>query len=164
MNNTPKISLIVAMTPEGVIGRDNDLPWRIPADLKHFKAMTMGKSMIMGRRNFESIGRPLPGRTSIILTRDPDYRAEGCRVVHSVDDAISAAEGPEIMVIGGAEIYRLFLPLASTIYLTRVHADVPGDVHFPTVDWSQWRLVAKSQHTPGHDSPYRLDFETWNRP
>ncbi len=164
MTKAPTISLIVAMTPDGIIGRDNDLPWRIPADLRHFKAMTMGKPMIMGRRNHESIGRALPGRTNIVLTRDQDYRAEGCIVVHTPEAALEAAgDSDEIMVIGGAEIYRLFLPQASTLYLTRVHADIDGDVRFPRVNWSEWRLVAESQHSNDPDSPHPFTFETWKR-
>ena len=155
--------MIAAMTPDGVIGRDNDLPWRIPADLRHFKTMTMGKPMIMGRRNHESIGRALPDRANIILTRDTRYRAPGCIVVHTPEEALAAAEGDEIMVIGGAEIYRLFLPIASTLYLTRVHARIDGDVRFPPIQWSEWRLVAESQHPAEEDSPHPFTFETWKR-
>ena len=127
-----KISIIVAMADKRVIGHDNRLPWHLPADLKHFKATTMGKPIIMGRKTWESIGRPLPGRTNIVVTRDPRYTADGCVVVHSIDAALQACSGnEEVMVIGGAEFYRQVLPEASTLYLTLVHDEFEGDALFP---------------------------------
>ena len=127
-----KLSIVVAMADNRVIGQDNRLPWHLPADLKHFKQLTTGKPILMGRKTWESIGRPLPERTNIVITRDPDYQAAGCTVVHSVDAALRAAEPhSEVMVIGGAELYRQVLPEVSTIYLTQVHADVEGDTVFP---------------------------------
>ena len=123
------ITLIVAVADNGVIGRDNALPWHLPDDLKRFKRLTLGKPIVMGRKTFESIGKPLPGRQNIVVTRDANYRREGITVVHGIDDAVRAAgEATELMVIGGAELFRLFLPRATRIHLTRVHADVAGDV------------------------------------
>src|SRR6516225_359380 len=135
----PLISLIVAMAQNGVIGRDNSLPWRLPGDLKRFRAFTLGKPILMGRKTFESIGRPLPERTNLVLTRDRGWFAHGVIVVHSLLEAlVQAGASAELVAIGGAEIYRLLLPLARRIYLTHVHADVPGDITFPAFDPAQW--------------------------
>ena len=136
----PQISIIVAMAENRVIGRNNDLPWRLPADLRHFKALTVGKPIIMGRKTWESLPGLLPERTHIIVTGDPDYRAEGCRVVHTLGEAVTAAaDVPEVMVIGGAMLYGEAIPRASRIYLTEVHAEVEGDVYFPEFPRSEWR-------------------------
>jgi len=159
-----RISHIVAMTPDRVIGRDNDLPWRHPEDLKYFKRVTMGKPILMGRKTHESIGRPLPGRTNIILTRRLLYRAEGCIIAHNIDDAVAAAakavteanaasgtesdsETDELMIIGGAEIYRATLPETQRIYLTRVLDAAEGDTFYPELDYTQWSetLIARSK-------------------
>src|SRR5262245_8417642 len=129
---SPIVSLIVAMAENGVIGRDNALPWRLPEDLRRFKTITMGKPVIMGRKTFESIGKPLPGRTNIVLTRDKSWSADGVSVVHSFDEAMArAGEVAEVAVIGGAELFRMALARADRIYLTLVHAEVAGDVVFP---------------------------------
>src|SRR5882724_9049383 len=136
----PVISLVVAMARNNVIGRDNGLPWgRLPEDLKHFKAVTMGKPVLMGRKTFESIGKPLPGRTNFVLTRDAKWKAEGVVVIHSLDEALT---GDELSGIGGAEIYRLLLPLADRIYLTRIDTDVSGDTVFPSIDYTKWMQTA----------------------
>ncbi|MFB1035373.1 MAG: dihydrofolate reductase, partial [Sinobacterium sp.] len=133
------LSLIVARASNGVIGKDNQLPWRLSEDLKYFKAVTMGKPVIMGRKTFESIGRPLPGRQNIVVTRNLDFMSAGITVVHSIDAAIAAAnEAAEIMLIGGTELYTLSLALADRIYLTAIHQDFDGDAHFPPLA-SQWR-------------------------
>ena len=133
------ITLIVAVADNGVIGRDNALPWHLPEDLKRFKRLTMGKPIVMGRKTFESIGKPLPGRQNIVVTRDANYRRDGVTVVHDVDAAVRAAgEAAEIMIIGGAELFRLFLPRATRIHLTRVHGDIAGDVMWPALD-DTWR-------------------------
>jgi len=154
-----KISIIVAMAANGVIGNNNQLPWHLPADLKHFKATTMGKPIIMGRKTWESIGRPLPGRTNIVITRDENYMADGCVVVHSIDGALAAAAGhEEIMVIGGAEFYRQVLPQASMIYLTRVHADFEGDTCFPGLDDEQWHEVAREDFDADENNPHAYSF------
>lgn len=138
------ISLIAAMSENRVIGRENKLPWHYSEDLKYFKKMTLGKPIVMGRRTFESMNsRPLPGRHNIILTQDPNFRAEGCTIVFSEVEAIEAASGSEeLMVIGGAKIYKLFLPLANRIYLTIIHDTIKGDKYFPEVNWSEWQLVS----------------------
>ena len=153
-----KVSLIVAMTENRVIGRNNQLPWRLPADLQHFKALTMGKPVVMGRKTWESIGRPLPGRINIVVTRDVGYRAEGCVVVHSVDQALEVAEGSdEVMVIGGANLYQQLLERADRLYLTQVKADVEGDAWFPGFDMTQWREMERESHS--RDDKNEFDYE-----
>jgi dihydrofolate reductase len=155
-----KISLVVAMAANRVIGRDKGLPWYLPADLQHFKRITMGKPILMGRRTWESIGRPLPGRTSIVITRDTGYDAPGCIVVHSIEAALKAAAecSDEAMVIGGADFYRQVLPRAETIYLTRIHADFEGDTFFPELDASEWREVERSDCEPDGKNAYPYSF------
>src|SRR5690606_3178604 len=131
----------------GVIGRDNALPWRLPADLKRFRRITIGHPIVMGRRSYEAIGRPLPGRTNIVVTRRADYTAPGCTVVHSLEEALArAAASPEAFVIGGAQLYAEALPRAYRLYLTRVHAEIPGDTLFPAVDWASWREIERERH------------------
>ena len=145
-----KISLIVAVSRNGAIGLNNQLPWYLPEDLKYFKSVTMGKPLIMGRKTFDSIGRPLPGRANIVLTRHPQWTSDGVKVVQSVEQALvageiacEAADVDEIMVIGGEQIYRMTIDLADRIYLTQVDTDVEGDAFFPDIDlnnWSQTRV------------------------
>ncbi len=160
----PALALIAALNRKGVIGRDNDLPWRIPADLRHFRRMTMGKPVIMGRRNHESIGRALPGRRNIVLTRDPLYTADGCQVANSAEQALGLAEGAEeAMVIGGAEIYALFLPMVRRMYLTRVDNNLDGDIRFPPFPADDWTLIDEHILEPGTDTPVRLVFQTLDR-
>ncbi|WP_420137828.1 dihydrofolate reductase [Sphingomonas sp.] len=158
----PEITLILARADNGVIGRDGGLPWRIPADLKHFKALTAGKPMIMGRRTFESLPGLLPGRRHIVLTRDPTWQADGAEVAHDVDGAIALAGGDAVSVIGGAEIYALFLDRADRIELTEVHADVPGDAHVPPFDPSHWHETAREQHASADGAP-AFSFVTLER-
>ena len=137
-----RISIIVAVAENGLIGRDGDLPWRLSEDLKRFKEITMGKPIIMGRKTWESIGRPLPGRPNVVISRDPNYAADGVDVVQSVEQALARAcelGSDEIMVIGGAEIYRVALSDAERIYVTEVHSKVEGDTHFPHFDRNDWR-------------------------
>jgi dihydrofolate reductase len=154
-----KISIIVAMGDNRVIGNDNRLPWHLPADLKHFKATTMGKPIIMGRKTWESIGRPLPGRTNIVVTRDMHYTADGCSVVHSLDAALVAAAGhDEVMVIGGAEFYRQVLPEASTLYLTLIHDEFEGDVFFPALVTGEWREVGREDFDADENNPHAYSF------
>ncbi len=153
------VALIAAVADNGVIGIDNRLPWHLPGDLQWFKRQTLGKPIVMGRRTFQSIGRPLPGRENIVVSRDPDFRATGCQVVGSLDEALEAASGaPEVMIIGGAELYRQTLPRAQRLYLTRVHANVEGDARFPEVDSSQWREVAREDHGADGRNPYDYSF------
>ncbi|GFE73030.1 dihydrofolate reductase [Novosphingobium sp. TCA1] len=144
--------LVYARAANGVIGRDGALPWRLPADLRRFKAMTMGKPMIMGRKTFDSFPSPLPGRRHIVLTRDTAWQAEGAEVAHSVEDALARAGGDDVAVIGGAEIYRLFLPLARRIELTEIHADYPGDTAMPATG-PEWRETAREEHQADGDYP-----------
>ncbi|QXQ08374.1 dihydrofolate reductase [Sphingosinicellaceae bacterium] len=146
------ISLVVARADNGVIGRDNALPWRIPADLAHFKRLTMGKPIIMGRRTFESIGRPLPGRLNIVLSRDPDWRAEGVTVAASLSDML-ANDVPEIAIIGGAQVYAEALPLATHVYLTEVHSAPEGDTWLPAFDAGEWRETAREAHGAAGGQP-----------
>lgn len=142
-----RISLIVAVAENGVIGRDGDLPWRIPADLRFFKETTMGKPIVMGRKTFESIGRALPGRTNIVISRDSSFAADDIVVVGDLEAAlVVAGDVPEVMVIGGAQVYALALPRADRIYLTEVHAAPVGDVGFPELDPGVWRETSRTEH------------------
>jgi dihydrofolate reductase len=158
------ITLIVAVSDNGVIGRDNGLPWHLPEDLRRFKRLTLGKPIIMGRKTYESIGRPLPGRQNIVVTRDPNYRTAGVSVVHEPEAALRAAGAvPEIMVIGGAELFRLFLPRAGRIHLTRVHGDVAGDVLWPALDSREWQTVERETHAVDERHAFAMTFEVWER-
>lgn len=158
------ISLIVAAADNDVIGRDGELPWRLADDLKHFRRITIGKPVIMGRRTWESIGRPLPGRHNIVITRRANTVAPGCTVVDSAEAAIAAAgAAEELLVIGGAEIYSLFLPRARRIYMTRVHAEPDGDVRFPPVDWSAWSAADAERHSADAANDFDYTFITYTR-
>lgn len=156
-----KVAMIVAMAADQVIGRNNQLPWHLPDDLRYFKAKTIGKPVIMGRKTYESIGRPLPGRTNIVVTHNQSFVAEGVRVVFSVEQAIAEAESVartdgvnEIMVIGGAGLYEQCLPKTQRMYITEVDVEVDGDAFFPPVQWSQWQEV--NRHTLTPESPDEL--------
>jgi dihydrofolate reductase len=157
------ISIIVAASANNVIGREGELPWRLSDDLKRFKAITMGKPVVMGRKTWESIGRPLPGRDNIVITRQPGFEAHGCHVVASTHEAIAAAAGAdEIMVIGGSEIYALFLPEAGRVYLTRVHAEVEGDAFFGELG-EEWTLVSDEFHAADDRNEFDVSFRTYER-
>jgi dihydrofolate reductase len=154
-----RLAVIAAVAENGVIGRENALPWRLPEDLRHFRRVTMGKPVIMGRKTWDSIGRPLPGRTNIVITRNPAFAAGGAEVVASLDAAlalagrIAAADGAEeVVVIGGAQLYRVSIPRADRLYITEVHASVEGDARLPDIDWSQWREASREDHSgsPGY--------------
>jgi dihydrofolate reductase len=154
-----KISLVVAMDRNGVIGRDNRLPWKLPDEMAHFKRVTLGKPVVMGRRTFESLPKPLPGRKNIVLTRQGDFAAPGCEVVHSLQDAWRAADGvEEACVIGGTMLFAETLPTADVLYLTEVQAEVEGDTWFPPFDRSQWveREVARHAADERHAYPFRI--------
>lgn len=152
------------MAANGVIGRDGGLPWRLPDDLKRFKAITMGKPILMGRRTYESLGRPLPGRDNLVLTRDRAWCSPGCRVVHSLDEALAAAgAAAEVMVIGGAEIYRLAWPRLERLELTEVHGDVEGDTHLDLFDPADWREVARAHHPGDERHAFAFSFVTLER-
>ena len=157
----PRISLLAALARNRVIGADNRLPWHLPEDLRRFKALTLGHPVIMGRKTYASIGRPLPGRTNIVVTRDPGYAAPGCIVVHTLDEAIAAgADAAEIFVIGGAEIYALALARADRLHLTEIDAEFPGDARFPEFDAAKFALVARE--TGVHDG-LRFAFCVYDR-
>lgn len=157
--------LVVAVAENGVIGRKGDLPWRIPGDLQHFKAVTMGKPVVMGRKTWNSIGKPLPGRPNIVITRDKNFRAEGVRVANGFEDVIHTATeeagkigANEIAIIGGYGLFEHFLPLASRIELTEVHAKPDGDVKFPAFDRTQWKETRRDgpHQGPKDDHPYTI--------
>ncbi|MEW5707868.1 MAG: dihydrofolate reductase [Pseudomonadota bacterium] len=146
----PRIALVVAMARNGVIGAGNALPWRLPEDLKHFKALTMGHCVVMGRKTFDSIGKLLPGRQNVIVTRRADYAVSGARVVHSVEEALESCERQdEIFVIGGAELFRDLIDRADRMYVTELMQDFEGDVYFPAYDRSAWREVSRERRRAG---------------
>lgn len=158
------ISIIVAMNNKGVIGHEGDLPWRLSADLKHFKAITMGKPLIMGRKTHESIGRPLPGRKNIVVTHSEEFKAEGCVIVHSLDNAFQAAgDADEVMIMGGSGIYDQSLARADRVYLTEVHADVKGDVYFPEFDKGEWKELGREEHTADEKNEFDYSFVVLER-
>lgn len=155
------LSLIVAVGEHHEIGKNGKMPWHLPADLKHFKALTLGKPVIMGRKTFAAIAKPLPQRRNIVVTRQHDYHAAGCEVAHSLADALVLASGePEIMVIGGAEIYREALPRAQRIYLTRVHARFEADTFFPAFDPDEWRETVREDHAADERNHFAYSFVT----
>ncbi|WP_342164281.1 dihydrofolate reductase [Methylobacterium sp. SD21] len=153
----PTIALVVAVARNGVIGRDNGLAWHLSSDLKRFKALTMGATLLMGRRTWDSIGRPLPGRRTLVLTRDPAFRVEGAETVHEWESAVAAA-GDRLMVVGGAEVYALALPQADIIHLTEVEAEPEGDVRFPAFDRASYREVFREAHPAGPKDDYPYAF------
>ncbi|GAB3819478.1 dihydrofolate reductase [Pontibacter rugosus] len=159
------ISIVVAAAENNVIGKDNDLIWYLPADLKHFKKLTMGHPMVMGRKTFESIGKPLPGRTSIIITSQENFTAEGCLVAHSLEEALEKGKAlnTEVCVIGGATIYKQALPLTDKVYLTRVHQSFEGDVYFPDLLRNEWQIEAEEHHEPDDKNKYSYTFQTLTR-
>ena len=155
-----KISMIAAMADDRVIGINNSLPWKLPNDMKWFRQQTMGKPIVMGRKTFESFGaKPLPGRTNIIITRDNNYKAEGCIVVHSIEEAILAAgDVEEVMIIGGASFYQQMLPRAERLYLTFVHSKVDGDAWFPEWNDNGWHQVERIDHESDEKNPHAHSF------
>lgn len=164
------LSFVVAMSENRVIGANNKLPWHLPEDLKYFKRVTMGSPIIMGRKTFESIGRPLPGRTNIVVTRQKDWQNDGVVKTLSIDDAIQRATdqaerdgGNEIFMIGGEELFRQALNKTDRIYLTQVHAHIEGDAYFPEFDWGQWQEAERVDHGPDQSNPYAYSFLVLNR-
>lgn len=159
-----RLSAIVAMASNRVIGVNNQLPWHLPADLKRFKQLTMGHTIVMGRKTYESIGRPLPGRTMIVVTRQRGYAPEGVKVTHSVDEALALARGDdEVFIIGGAELFVQTLERLDRLYLTRIERDVTGDTHFPEVDLSMWKLIEEEHHPAGPPDALPYAFLTYER-
>jgi dihydrofolate reductase len=159
MNKKPIISLIAAMANGRVIGKDNQMPWHLPADLKHFKAVTLGKPVVMGRKTFESIGKPLPGRKNIIISRNKHYQADGCDVVSSLDDALNlVANVEEVMIIGGGFLYQQTLPLANKLYLTFIDLSVEGDTEFPAFEHLALVEVSREKFKADEKNPYDYEF------
>ncbi|MCA9238895.1 MAG: dihydrofolate reductase [Planctomycetales bacterium] len=170
------MSIIVAVTENNIIGRDGDMPWHLPVDLKWFKRKTLGHTLIMGRRTYESFGRPLPGRTTIVLTRNPHALevptdlSEGTAVLHAPSLAEAIRFAPicgtnlgELFIGGGAGVYREALPLVNRLYLTRIHAEIEGDTRFPEVDFGEWNLVESHRHEPDEKNEFACTFEVWDR-
>lgn len=158
------LSIVVALTENNVIGNGNVLPWRMSDDLKRVKALTMGHHLIMGRKTYESIGRPLPGRTTIIITRQKGFKAEGCIVVSSLKEAIqAAAHDSEAFVFGGGEIFHQALPLADRMYLTRIHTTISGDTHFPEIDSKEWKLIDQKEFTADEKNQFACSVITYDR-
>ncbi len=160
------VSLIVAFTENRVIGFEGDMPWKLSADLKRFKRLTMGHHLIMGRNTYESIGRLLPGRTTIIMTRNTKYSVEGALIASDFEQALAfakAAGDDEVFVVGGGQVYQHALPLAQRIYATRIHTQLSGDTFFPDVDWEQWKLQDTTTHQPDSKNEYAYSFEDYER-
>ena len=158
------VSIIAAMDRNRLIGSNNQLPWHLPADLAHFKQVTMGKPIIMGRKTYESIGRPLPGRTNIVLTRSADFRAEGVLMAHTLEQALDyVSEEDEVMIIGGSTIYELALPRADRLYLTYVDSSSEGDAWFPEFDIERWLVVASEQHRADEKNSSDYCFVNYER-
>ncbi|MDG9670722.1 dihydrofolate reductase [Hahella sp. CR1] len=160
------LSIVVARAENGAIGVENTLPWRLSNDLQYFKRVTMGKPIIMGRKTFDSIGRPLPGRTNIVVTRNKDWRHDGVSVAHSLEEAVSLAEREpveEVMLIGGAELYRQGLAAAQRVYLTEVKTSVQGDAFFPELDPADWRETSRESHPADEKNQYPHDFVVFER-
>ena len=158
------ISIIVAKSSNNVIGNEGNLPWHIPEDLKNFKSLTMGKPMIMGRSTFESIGKALPGRKNIVMTRDKKYQANDISVAHTLEEAlIMCSEAREIMIIGGGEIYKLFFGMVNRIYLTNVEKHIDGDVFFPDIDLSKWKMIRKEEYPLNTERKIGFNLEILER-
>jgi dihydrofolate reductase len=159
-----KIAIIVATDNNRLIGKDNDLPWKLSADLKYFKQVTMGKPLIMGRKTHESIGRPLPGRKNIIITRDQAFNADGCVVVNSIEAALAeCSDAEEVMVMGGASLYEQFLPRADKLYLTKVDAELTGDTWFPEWQLAQWTELQREDHYADEKNEFDYSFIVYER-
>ncbi len=160
------VSLIVAVSSKGIIGREGGLPWHLPADLKHFKSTTMGHHLIIGRRTWEEVGKPLPGRTMVVVTRSRHFAPEGAEVVRSVEQALEiAAEDAEPFIGGGSQIYRIALArdLVDRIYLTRIHAEVEGDTFFPDFDLDEWELASEEHHHADEKNEFNYSFLVYER-
>ncbi|CAM3982584.1 dihydrofolate reductase [Lederbergia lenta] len=159
------ISFLWAEDENRLIGKDNDLPWRLPADLKYFKETTMGHAIVMGRKTYESIGRPLPGRTNIILTHDSNYKQEGCLVLNSKQELLNWAEqnDSEVFITGGSEIFKLFIDEVDQLYVTKIHATFEGDTYFPILNWDDWTLISEKKGLKDEKNPYDYFFQMYKR-
>lgn len=159
-----KLAIIVATDEQRLIGKNNDLPWQLSADLQYFRRVTMGKPIIMGRNTHESIGRALPGRKNIIVTKNTAYQAKACTVVHSIEDALIACEQvEEVMVMGGASLYEQFLPKADKLYLTQVHASLEGDTWFPQWQKNEWKELSRQDHNADDKNNYNYSFIVYEK-
>ena len=159
-----EISLIVAFADNRVIGINNSLPWHLSADLKRFRRLTMGKPILMGRKTFESIGRPLPGRINVIVTRNKNYQPEGCIVCHSLEVVLEKfKDHPALMIIGGESLYEIGFPIAHRLYLTRIHHHFEGDRFFPEFNLDQWKVESRQDYLVGADNPYNFSFIVYIR-
>jgi dihydrofolate reductase len=159
-----RVALIAAIASNGIIGAGNGLPWRLPEDLRHFRSLTIGHTVIMGRKTWDSIGKPLPGRQNIIVSRQEELRVSGATVAHSLEEAIASASLPDpVFIIGGEALYRSALPVASLLYLTEIARDFPGDVRFPAFERGQWREVARDMHVPANAEGFAYHFATYER-
>lgn len=157
-------AIVVALAENNVIGDNNQLIWHLPADLQFFKKITMGKPIVMGRKTFLSIGKPLPGRSNIVITRDKNFSISGLEIFHSVEEVLASFDTQqEVMIIGGAEIYRQFLPSVSRLYITRVHEKFSGDTFFPQFDYSEWKLISSEFHAKDEKNIYDFTFEFYER-
>jgi len=160
----PPLAIVVAMAQNRTIGIDNRLPWRCPEDLQHFKALTMGHHLIMGRKTFDSIGKPLPGRTTVVVTRNPDWQAAGCQIAHSLEEAIGSCPADRMaFVVGGAELYAQALPAVSTLYVTEIQQDMTGDAYFPAFDPADWQEVESRTSQQVMPQPLHYRFVTYRR-
>jgi dihydrofolate reductase len=159
-----EVTIVVAASTNNVIGDRGSLPWRLPEDMRRFRKLTMGKPVLMGRRTYASIGRPLPGRRNVVISRQPRLQIAGCEVAATPDDALAlAADAPEIMIIGGGDIYRALLPRTTRIEMTRVHVTLEGDTFFPELDPGEWRVIASEDHPVMDSRPIAFTFETLQR-
>jgi len=159
-----KISVIAAMSQNRVIGRDGSLPWHLPTDLARFKSITTGHTVIMGRKTYESVGKPLPNRRTIIITRNNDYQCADVFIAHSLDEALDhAAHEDEVFILGGETVYRIALPRADRLYLTIIHATIEGDTYFPTLDFDDWKLVEDERHEIDERHAYAFSFRRYER-
>lgn len=158
------VSFIAAMGENGEIGFEKRMPWRLPADLAFVKRTTMGHTLVMGRRTYESMGKPLPGRTNVVMTQNPDFSAEGVDVVHSVEETLARYGGvEELFIFGGSEIYRLFFPHADRLYITKIHQTFEADTYFPAFDESEWRIVSRAPGERNEKNPYDYEFLVYER-
>ncbi|QQZ11102.1 dihydrofolate reductase [Heyndrickxia vini] len=159
------ISFLWAQDEKGVIGRNNQLPWYIPEDLKYFKKTTMGHPIVMGRKTFESIGKPLPGRQNIIITRDENFHVKDCLVFQSKHQLLKWADqqDEEVFITGGAEIFGLLMDTVDRLYVTKIFANIEGDTYFPIIDWSEWELVSSEKGPTNEENPYDYEFQVYER-
>lgn len=159
-----KLTAVVAIDENRVIGFENKLPWNMPADLQHFKKVTLGKPILMGRKTYESIGRPLPKRRNVIISRDPNFAVEGCEVYPSIDAALTVlTDCPEVMLIGGAQLFSQLLPKLTNLELTIIHHEFKGDTYFPKIDFTQWREMHREAHQANEQNPYPYTFLSYEK-